>query len=64
MIVIYTIQVFKLNQIMKRMVGDFKFEIRSVNFQFLVFLFVYITRFVWSLFMIFDVLVSDIDDYT
>ena len=64
MIVIYTIQVFKLNQIMKRMVGDFKSEIRSINFQFLAFLFVYITRFVWSLFMIFDVLVSDIDDYT
>ena len=40
----FTIVIVRLNGVMKRMTGDFQREIRSVNCQFFVFLFAYLTR--------------------
>ena len=40
----FTIVIVRLNGVMKRMTGDFYREIRSVNCQFFVFLFAYLTR--------------------
>ena len=40
----FTIVIVRLNGVMKRMTSDFQREIRSVNCQFFIFLFAYLTR--------------------
>ena len=42
--VMYSVVIYMLNRVMRKLVGDFKNEIRSVNGQFFVFLISYLTR--------------------
>ena len=44
LIVAHAIVTIRLNLVMRRLTGDFDKEIRSVNLQFIVFLFAYLVR--------------------
>ena len=48
----YAVVIIMLNHVMGYMVGDFKNEIRSVNCQFFVFLFAYVTRCVYLMILL------------